>query len=91
MSKPIAPDICSSFHCTSYPCDYCRKCSHAYFNGSAVIDGRKYRWEFNPRFGPSFSSRLGGECEWVPNSRHKVWKAFEKWHSKKFGSKEVRK
>jgi len=57
----------------------CKTCSHHVTFGYTIIDGREYTWDFNPRFGPLFECASIGKRDWVPNSRHKVWKAFEAW------------
>jgi len=80
----VKPDICSSFSGCRPPTNYCRNCSHAHFEGRATIKGRLYRWEFNPVFGPLFSRRDQGECDWTPHARHPVWAAFQRWHDRKF-------
>ena len=74
----VQPDICSSFRCNP-PTDYCAKCSHAFFFGSAKVKGITYRWEHNPYHGPMFSRSKDGECLWIPSEKHPVWKAFERW------------
>ena len=84
--KPIIPSICTSLICGT-PQDHCRECSHAIYKGSATIDGKLYRWEHGPMFGPLFSRAGKKECNWRPHQRHKVWKAFEKWHDRKFGKR----
>lgn len=75
------PDICTSNNAKCQPpMAYCSKCSHAIYFGRAVVGGRVYRWEYSPRFGPLFA-KAGSKAEpdWMPNGRHKVWKAFGKW------------
>jgi len=82
--KKLTPDICTGT-CATMPQYHCRECSHAIFFGKAVVNGIKYRWEHCPRFGPLFSRKKDGECDWTPHQRHPVWKAFQKWHDRKFG------
>jgi len=84
----IKLNSCTSFNCNDYNCDYCHKCSHAYYKGSATIDGRKYKWEFNPWFGPMFSCKTINKHDWLPNQRHKVWQHFDKWYNKHFCNKD---
>ena len=81
-----SPYRCSSLRC-SPPHAYCRDCSHATWRGSADVDGRRYSWEFNPRFGPDFQRRKGSPYDWVPHMRHPVWKAFERWLARLNGTK----
>jgi len=76
-----APDTCTSVQCGSYPCGYCAKCSHAWFEGSSVDGvGRLWRWEFNPITGPLFL-RKDGE----PLARQPIdgpaYQAFAAWHA----------
>jgi hypothetical protein len=75
---------CSSMSCADYNSAYCRECSHANYTGSATIDGRKYTWDFNSRFGPLFHCKAIGKKDWLPNSRHKVWDKFQIWHNRNF-------
>lgn len=48
--------------------------------GSAVIDGRTWRWEFHEYCGPLWlrADGLGRKCQCPTNP--KVWAAFAKWH-----------
>jgi len=71
------PTICTSSHCDNLGCDYCPRCSHAIYRGSATIDRRKYEFEFEPMFGVNFKRK--NKYDWIPAQRHKAWKAFEKW------------
>ena len=76
------PDICTSLRCGP-PNSHCVECSHAIYKGRGVVDGRVYRWEHSPRFGPLFTKAGGkGEPDWVPNGRHGVWKVFQEWLNK---------
>ena len=74
----VQPDICSSLRCNP-PTTYCQKCSHAFFFGSAKVNGINYRWEYNPYHGPLFSRAKDGECRWIPSEKHPVWKEFDAW------------
>lgn len=84
MKAIVRPNICTSLQC-SPPKRHCRDCSHAIYTGRAEIDGRVYRWEHSPQFGPLFSRSRSGECDWSPHARHKVWQVFQEWHDRKFG------
>jgi hypothetical protein len=80
---------CTSLACQGYDCDYCPKCSHAIYRGSATIDGRKYTWEHNPYHGPLFACAAIGKEDWLPHHRHAVWKAFSKWHDRHFSNSAI--
>ena len=82
----IEPTIWSSLHCSSYPCDYCEECSHAYFLGWATADnGKTYRWHFNPYHGyeflkSDFYTQLKNQYF---KEDHIVWKLIETWEDKR--------
>lgn len=80
-SRKTMPDDCSSTRC-SPPQGYCSECSHAAFAGSAKINGKTWRWSFNPRFGPLFLKMDGMPMERQPTERNPVWKSFEVWLDK---------
>jgi hypothetical protein len=86
MKRLVRPSICTSLSCGAPPRPHCRDCSHAIYEGRASVRGRVYRWEHTPRWGPLFSRKLTGECEWLPGARHPVWTAYERWHDRKFGA-----
>lgn len=47
--------------------------------GSAVVNGRVYRWDFHEYCGPFFL-RADGECiKRQPGEHHPVWPHFERW------------
>lgn len=73
--------ICTSFTCKVIPgeSDYCPHCSHALYPGVVVANGKKYLFEFNRQFGPTFIGKRGEPSVCQPGSRHPVWKEFEKW------------
>jgi len=81
MADKLTPDHCSSIMC-SPPHNYCGECSHASFNGSAVVAGRKWRWEFLPRFGPLYLRADGEPMKRQPGEKHPVWDSFQKWFTK---------
>lgn len=47
--------------------------------GSAIVDGREWRWSFHNYLGPSFLKKDGElrKCQYPTNK--KVWAAFEEW------------
>ncbi len=90
MSR-IKLTACTSFRCHDYDCDHCRKCSHAIYQGSATIDGRRYTWEFNTYHGPLFACAAIGKADWLPGARHPVRQAFGRWHARHFVGKAKRK
>jgi hypothetical protein len=85
MKRLVRPSICTSLRCGEPPQPHCRACSHAIYRGKATLNRTTYRWEHNPQFGPLFSRRQDGVCDWTPNGRHPVWIAFQRWHDAKFG------
>lgn len=85
MKRLVRPSICTSLRCGEPPQPHCRDCSHAIYRGKATLNRTTYRWEHNPQFGPLFSRRKVGECDWTPHARHPVWTAFQRWHDAKFG------
>ncbi len=50
--------------------------------GEAVVNGRKWRWEFHDFCGPSFLKKNGDPRDCQPGEKHPVWKAFNKWFKK---------
>ena len=85
MKRLVRPWICTSTRCGEPPQPHCRDCSHAIYRGKATLNRTTYRWEHSPQFGPLFSRRAAGECDWIPHGRHPVWICFQRWHDKKFG------
>ena len=84
----LEPDICTSLTCTSFGSDYCVKCSHGIFKGSGIDkNGKEWRWEFNPYFGPLWIRKDGEQFKnQYFSEKHPAWKPFEKWlkkHNKK--------
>lgn len=77
----IAPEICTSLSCPSYPCDYCRRCSHAWWYGEGRDrHGKLWRWHFNPRFGPKFLRKDRKPLKRPPTEEgHMVWEPFNRW------------
>lgn len=47
--------------------------------GSAVVNGKLWRWEFHRYCGPTFLKKNGGPRRYIPNENHPVWEAFDKW------------
>ena len=90
MKRLVRPSICTSTRCGEPPQPHCRDCSHAIYKGTATLSRTTYRWEHSPQFGPLFSRRKAGECDWTPGARHPVWIAFQRWHDRKFGKANTR-
>jgi len=51
--------------------------------GEAIINGRKWMWEFHEMFGPIFLRKDGEPKKHQPGENHPVWKAFESWLEKR--------
>lgn len=66
------------------PKGYCLKCSHANWYGECEIDGKAFRWIFNPYMGPVFLGKRKQELKWFPGPRHPVWPYFNAWIEKYF-------
>lgn len=80
----MKPDICTSLTCSNQGSGYCKKCSHAMFFGEGVSpSGRKYRWEFNPMFGPLFVKTNGESLINQPSEKNKIWDVFAEWLKKR--------
>lgn len=47
--------------------------------GSAVVNGRTYRWEFHEYCGPCFMRKDGMPLKNQPGEHHPVWKEFGEW------------
>jgi len=84
------PDYCSSIMCRDYGCDYCMECSHASWIGEGKdINGKLWRWDFNPYFGPLFLRKDDKPLKYQPEgSKHPAWKPFETWLKKHLNEKE---
>lgn len=50
--------------------------------GSAIVNGRLWRWEFHEYCGPTFLRKDGEARKHIPKENHPVWDAFEKWLKK---------
>ena len=51
--------------------------------GSAVVNGREWRWEFHHYCGPQFLRKDGEPLVHQPtDEHHPVWQAFEAWHKR---------
>jgi len=75
------PNFCNSINCNgNLDKDYCIKgCSHAQWVDILVVNGKKYPFEFNQRFGPVFLRKDGEPKVNQPSEKHPVWAEFEKW------------
>ena len=71
-------------YCTSLDChgdhDHCPKCSHGIYFGSGMVNGREWKWTFNPRFGPVFLKKDGEPRKRQPEMRNPVWGVFKRWY-----------
>ena len=47
--------------------------------GTAVVNGRQYQWEFHEYLGPTFIRKDGEPLKRQPGEHHPVWPHFEKW------------
>jgi hypothetical protein len=47
--------------------------------GSAVVNGREYRWEHHEYCGPTFLRKDGEPMKRQPGEHHPVWEAFNRW------------
>ena len=76
----MKPDICTSLSCVP-PQDYCPECSHALFLGEGTDkNGKLWRWEFSPRFGPLFLRKDGEPLSRQPiRADHRAWVPFDSW------------
>lgn len=54
-------------------------CSFVDATGSAVVDGREYRWEFHHYCGPTFLRKDGQPLKNQPGEKHPVWDVFHDW------------
>jgi hypothetical protein len=64
--------------------EYCEKCSHSHYSGEVFVNGIRWNFEFNPRFGPLFVNLDGEPKKVQPGENHKVWDEFGKWLDNKF-------
>jgi len=47
--------------------------------GSAVVSGRTWRWDFHDYLGPTFVDRHGNMLKRQPGENHPIWKPFAAW------------
>lgn len=47
--------------------------------GSAVVRGRTWRWDFHDYLGPCFVDAKGNPLKRQPTERNPVWDAFAVW------------
>jgi hypothetical protein len=79
----IMPDNCSSLTCRTTEYEYCKKCSHAIWYGEGEHNGKIWKWEFTPMFGPLFLRKDGEPLKHQPiHEDHPAWKPFIKWFNK---------
>lgn len=74
---------CNSVNCSdNLDKDYCTNgCSHALWMDTLIVNGKKWLFEYNPRFGPVFLRKDGEHKVHQPGEKHPVWKEFEKWEN----------
>ena len=91
-NKYPKPDYCTSSRCDDYGCDYCRECSHAIFFGSGKdVNGKMWKWEFAPYFGPLFLRKNGVPLKNQPGHEdHPAWEPFERWGERRFFYNDMR-
>ena len=81
--KNPVPDDCTSMMCNNFGCDYCRECSHAIFKGRSKVNGKMYRWEFQPYYGVLFLNKDGSDVKAYPGIKNPVWDRFEEWQKRR--------
>ena len=83
----MKPNQCTSIRaaltgegCTDYP-TYCPKCSHALYVGQGKDkNGKLWRWQFSPMFGPDFLKKNGDFLKRQPAGEdHSAWGPFSEW------------
>ena len=84
LDKIVMPDICSSLSGCTPPNKHCPECSHAYYEGNAVVNGKDNLFEFNPQYGPFFRNKDGSLRKRQPTEKNPVWREFAKWHDSLF-------
>ena len=74
--------ICTSLNCTGEAGTkpHCPECSHLLVYDTVEVRGKKYKFEFAPRFG--FQLEKKGEYDWSPSHRNPVWKELQAWQDK---------
>lgn len=48
--------------------------------GEAIVDGKKWSWEFHEYCGPMFLTKKGQPRKCQCPTNKKVWDAFQSWH-----------
>ena len=80
----MKPDLCTSLSCQNMLGGAsCSLCSHAVFNGSGMVNGKPWQWEFSPYFGPTFLKKDGEPRKIQPGEGHPVWTVFNEWLTSK--------
>lgn len=59
--------------------------------GSAVVNGRTWRWDFHEYLGPTFVNKHGEMLKRQPGPRNPVWPAFEQWVRERNARKRIEK
>lgn len=52
-------------------------------SGEALVNGRKWRWDWHNYCGPLFLNKDGSERKIQPSENHPVWKAIKKWQKER--------
>lgn len=50
--------------------------------GEAMVNGRKWRWEWHHYCGPMFVNKDGNARRRLPGEKHAVWKAISRWEKR---------
>ena len=82
MKNPV-PDDCTSTMCDDLGGEYCWECSHAIFNGRSKVNGKMYRWVFQPYYGVDFYKKNGDREVVYPGMKNPVWDRFGAWQKRR--------
>jgi hypothetical protein len=58
--------------------------------GSCVIGGKTWRWDYHEYMGPCFLKANGDPLKNQPGEKHPVWDRFDEWVRKYLAEKEAR-
>jgi hypothetical protein len=47
--------------------------------GSAIVNGKEWRWDFHEYMGPTFLRKSGDPLTKQPGEKNPVWQAFADW------------
>ena len=88
----MKPDICTSPICDQNDYDKCHesgyrdcpKCKYAFYKGEGTDkDGKIWRWEYRPQFGPEFVTKAGWLVKYQPIEGDPAWDLFYRWKKEK--------